>query len=83
MLDLLLFIKLLIQGRREHADPTLDPRHPANLSINYTDPESVLNAAARFDQFGEWDRAFHLYALAAETWPELFDQIAVKMPRIH
>jgi hypothetical protein len=55
----------LVMGKEEPPYPD-----PNDLVIDYNDPESVLHAAAMFDDVGEWERAISLYETVSQTWPE-------------
>ena len=48
----------------------LKPIDPSELEVDSEDPESILHAAAMWDQNGDWDRAIELYRYVKQRWPE-------------
>jgi hypothetical protein len=48
----------------------IKPIDPAEMDVSPDDPESIIHAAAMWDQGGEWDRAIGMYQLVRERWPE-------------
>ncbi len=68
MIDLVL--RLLGFGAARGYSKLIEPPDPSNLTIDYEDAESVLNAAGILDQHGEWDRAIELYEIVITTWPD-------------
>jgi hypothetical protein len=46
------------------------PIDPGEFETSPDDPESILQAAAIWDQQGEWNKAIGMYRLVRERWPE-------------